>query len=462
MLISALRLSCPTYEQKRAKNNKNTQKSCTIVVPMAKVTLYRRPDSGSICLRISNGSGDSARHTLPITLSEKEWDGEHVTKEHPRSEELDLYLTGILTKARIELLKIQEKEPTRQLRATELKEKLVAEIFKEEDPEEEEEEEKPALFLDIYREFTETHTNARTREIYKETEKRILEFDSRELTVQMITRKWLHSFNRWLEKRSPSVNGRAIHFRNIRAAMNYAIYDEDILVKYPFGPHGFIIEEEETIHRDLTPEDLRKLFAYQPPTERKNKHHTKPLDYAVKYVDLSKLMFLLVGIPPVDLFKAKPGDFYGGKIKYKRAKTGENVELCVEPEAAALINKYKGTERLLSICENRKSYKSLLKATNKALKSIAKEMGLPDLTMYWMRHSWATIAYSLGADFYMVSDCLGHKVKSRKETPVSTPVYVNTSRRRIFNSREELNRAVLDYALYNMIDGQKLPEPEAT
>lgn len=84
-------------------------------------------------------------------------------------------------------------------------------------------------------------------------------------------------------------------------------------------------------------------------------------------------MFYLIGINPVDLFNARPQDYYGGRIHYQRAKTHKPYDVKVEPGAAAIIRKYRGEKRLISLAENR-DYRSLLKQTNKALKAICKEM----------------------------------------------------------------------------------------
>lgn len=394
---------------------------------MAKIKLYRYPQRGTMCLQFSNGDGDNSRHSLPITLKANEWDGSSVTAAHPQRISTNAYLSTILSKAQLILVEIQEEESVRRWTARELRDAVVARLFANE------EDKKPTSFEEAFTLFNNTHTNKRTREIYADTLKRVKEYDTRLLTCEMINRKWLDGFDRYLAERGESTNTRAIHFRNIRAVINYAI-DTEVLDKYVF--RRYKIKREETIHRDLTIEDIQMLFAYQPPTERANKHASKPLDYAVKYVDMAKLMFYLIGINPVDLFNAKPQDYYGGRIHYQRAKTHKPYDVKVEPEAAAIIRKYRGEKRLISLAENR-DYRSLLKQTNKALKAICKEMGLPPATCYWMRHSWATIAYSLGASTDLIADCLGHQHGSRV-----TATYINKGR--VFASKDELTRAVID------------------
>lgn len=380
-----------------------------------------------MCLQFSNGAQDTSRFSLPITLKENEWDGKQVTSAHPQRISTNAYLASILSKAQIILLELQEEHPVRKWSAQELRDAVVGKLFVNETKE------KPTSFEDAFLLFNSTHTNKRTRELYADTLKRVKEYDSRLLTFDHINRQWLDGFDRYLAERGESTNTRAIHMRNIRAVCNYAL-DIDVTDKYIF--RRYKIKREETIHRDLTIEDIQMLFAYQPPTERRNKHASKPLDFAVKYVDMAKLMFYLIGINPVDLFNARPQDYYGGRIHYQRAKTHKPYDVKVEPEAAAIIRKYRGEKRLISLAENR-DYRSLLKQTNKALKAICKEMGLPPATCYWMRHSWATIAYSLGASTDLIADCLGHQHGSRV-----TATYINKGR--VFASKDELTRAVID------------------
>lgn len=395
---------------------------------MAKVKLYRYPETGTMTLQISNGAGQKARHSLPVTLTSAQWDGEKVTSAHKNRAEVQAYLSNILSEAQLALVDIKRTTATRFLSAQDLRDLIVARIFRDE------ERSKPASFIDVYKRYASTRSSARTRELYETTLKRIREHDARDLTFEQVDLRWLEDFNQELMKRSPSKNARAIHFRNIRAVFNYAL-KHDLTLLYPF--RKFQIETEETIHRDLTVEDLRKIFSYQPPTVRPNPHATKPLDYAVKYVDFAKLSFFLIGINPKDLCLAAPGDYYGGRIHYRRAKTHKLLDVKVEPEAAALIEKYKGSERLLSMSEGYANYKDFVKRVNTALRKISADLGLPPVTMYWMRHTWATIAYDEGASMDQIADCLGQKHGS-----TITAIYVNKGR--TFSSRDEINRAVID------------------
>lgn len=393
---------------------------------MAKLSLYRK-SNGTICLRVSNGSGDRALHSLNVNLDAREWDGSHVTSACPRRVELESHLQGVLSRAQIEMVRIQENTPTRNMAAKVLKDKIVQSIFHQAD--------EPTSFLDCLITFAASHQNARTREIYMITRLRVCEYDRRNLTFDDITIQWLEGFDRHLARTSPSVNARAIHLRNIRAVFNYAI-DEGITDCYPF--RRYKIKREDTVHRDLTSEQLRRLFAYEPPKTHANKHASKPLDYAVKYLDIAKLMFCLIGINVVDLWHLKPSNVTDGRLVYRRAKTHQMYDIKLEPEAIEILNKYRGSDKLLSICENQQNYKDFAKSLNRALTVISRAQHLPSVTTYWIRHSWATIAY-VEAHIKMdtISDCLGHRNGQKV-----TLGYVDKKRDQL--SRDAANRAVLD------------------
>lgn len=62
----------------------------------------------------------------------------------------------------------------------------------------------------------------------------------------------------------------------------------------------------------------------------------------------------------------------------------------------------------------------------------------PDLSAYWARHSWATIAYSLDVPKETISEALGHEIGSR-----ITSIYIAFDRRKV----DAANRKVIDYVL---------------
>lgn len=210
---------------------------------------------------------------------------------------------------------------------------------------------------------------------------------------------------------------------NIRAVLNHA-RKKGLLKEYVFDM--YTIRMEETRKRALSVEELRILYSAELSRLR------------AKYRDIFFLIFFLMGINITDLFNLSSVD--GGRIVYRRSKTGTLYDIKVEPEAFEIINRYKGKEHLINIFDGKKSCKNFEININKMLHNISAELGLPPITTYWARHSFATIAYNIGISVDIIGDCLGHKSGHK-----ITNVYIKKDQRKI----DEANRKVIDYVLYN-------------
>ncbi len=305
----------------------------------------------------------------------------------------------------------------------------------------------------------------RTRELYRETEKRLNEFavwhvaqiDSRDplaihanpkaismgdaylstLTLQDVTPRWLQDLDDSMS-RTMGINARSIHLRNIRAVVKYAIKN-DVDIRDPFIK--FSIKREETRHRALTPEQFKNVFTlFIPPKEKE----------LIEYRDIALLVFYLIGINVADLFEAK--ELQDGRLEYDRRKTGRHYSIKVEPEALAIIERYRGKEHLLKYADTNISHISLTKKLDRSLKRIGpveyvptqsrnhwptkRWHGLyPDISVYWLRHTWATFAAKLGISKDVIAKCLGHGKKT------VTDIYIDFDQTLI----DDANRKVIDY-----------------
>ncbi len=194
-------------------------------------------------------------------------------------------------------------------------------------------------------------------------------------------------------------------------------------------------------YRSLTVEQLRILRDY--PCE----------DYQEKYRDMFMLMFYLVGINAADLFLAKKTDIVNGRLEYKRAKTGKLYSIKIEPEAQEIIDRYSGNEEngyLLNVMDSYSNYKDFLHRMGVGLKQIGemerKGLGgkkiiqplFPDLSSYWSRNTWATIAASLDIPKEIIACALGHSWTDSTITNIC-----------IFNEKkiDDANRKVINYVL---------------
>ena len=168
-----------------------------------------------------------------------------------------------------------------------------------------------------------------------------------------------------------------------------------------------------------------------------------------------KLIFMLCGINIADLFNLK-SITRNGRIEYRRAKTGTLYSIKVEPEAMELIEKYRGEKNLLSLADRKKTPKLYTVLADGMLKRIGaiidnqlaesgekspkEESDLSQISTYWARHTWATIAAELDIPDATISLALGHKYATNH----TTAIYIKRNQQKV----DAANRRVLDYVLY--------------
>ena len=323
------------------------------------------------------------------------------------------------------------------MRSCEIKDLVIAHLFGETP----QVERVPANnFKAIFFDFQKSRAKEGTRRLYEETWRLIERFGRKEnfkpekLTFEDITAKWLMAFNAHMAETSDSQNYRNIHLRNIRAVFNNAI-DDEVTTFYPF--RRFKIKSVETEKRSLSVEKLRELFEY--PVE----------EYQRKYVDYFKLMFLLIGINSADLFRLK--ELKDGRAVFNRAKTGKLYSIKVEPEAMEIIERHRGQEYLLDVCDKYKDHLEFVRHMNHELKKIGKVVrsgrggkkkitpAFPELSTYWARHTWATIAAEIEVKDATISQALGHMPENK-----TTEIYIRRNRKKV----DIANRKVIDWVLY--------------
>lgn len=119
-------------------------------------------------------------------------------------------------------------------------------------------------------------------------------------------------------------------------------------------------------------------------------------------------------------------------------------------------------KRLLCLADRWSDHRNFLHQCNKALQRLgavrnkggrlkggepkrnAKDEGAPkglwpELTTYWARHTWATVAYSLGISKDVIAQALGHE-----DGHEVTNIYISEDPEKV----DEANRRVLDWVLY--------------
>lgn len=370
---------------------------------------------------------------MNIYLTDEQWDerNEKTTKDFPNREFINRFLLSRKVEIQNIGIKLAESGYLASHNIYKVRDKIIEEL--------EGKEVVCGLFYKTYKEFTETRRKKRTTEIYQSTLNWIEKFDKNisSRSFEEIDRNWLRKFYKFMEVDSPSINARNIHLRNIRAVFNYAI-DEEITTFYPF--RKMQIKNTETVKRSISAEQLNDFF------------NADTDDTQTKYLDIFKLTFYLIGINIVDLVNLKEIT-PEGRIEYYRSKTNRFYSIKVEPEALDIINRYRGKKNLLDMMDRYTNYKDYAKRLNENLQKIGvnglKSVEIkgktrniktfipmfPNITTYWARHTWATIASKLEIPKETIAAALGHGGKT------VTDIYIDFDRDKI----DKANRLVIDY-----------------
>lgn len=131
-------------------------------------------------------------------------------------------------------------------------------------------------------------------------------------------------------------------------------------------------------------------------------------------LDAFIVSFALMGANLADMYAAKP--FQGGTWKYNRIKiTSRKAEMRVDipqeimPHIQRLQDAGNTEFWLPRLRELGKNKDDCSRAIARHLRRWEDRVGLEDFTLYAARHSWSTIARSLGIDLASVNECLCHK-----------------------------------------------------
>jgi site-specific recombinase XerD len=429
--LSYMRLKAIWSEQKRRKTTKKLQR-------MARVRFYRdkratKEGKHHIKILISHHT-TTALLSTGVLIHSDQWNAgdtntdPHIKRACPGYKVLNDILSCKLEAVQGQINALVLNGTLRTFKtATHIKNRIQAQIDGKDGED--------GLVATHFKKFITRRNKAGTANAYKETLVKIAKYsDIDRLRFEEITVAWLKNFETKLRRDGLAVNSVARHLRDIRAVYNDAIdYDVASLADYPF--RRFKITHEATAKRSLTIDRLRQFrdFPCEPHKE--------------KYRDLFMLIFYLGGINLVDLCHLT--EINNGRIEYKRAKTSSLYSIKVEPEAQAIIDKYRGESHLLFPLDKYADHKDFLHRMNLNLKEIGtvdilqgrggkkEKTGLfPDLSTYWARHSWASIAAELEIPIETISAMLGHRVGSKV-----TSVYVAFNRKKI----DEANRRVIDF-----------------
>ncbi|TYP94449.1 integrase-like protein [Sphingobacterium allocomposti] len=208
------------------------------------------------------------------------------------------------------------------------------------------------------------------------------------------------------------------HMRDLRTLFNAAreVYNnEDLGIyrikhypfkKYKVGSPPLTKKRNNTLEQVLTIRDCVTI----------------PGSRAELAKELYMLSFYLCGINAVDLYQITERDVRNGRLDYNRSKTqGKRkdnafISIKIVDEAKPLLEKYLGKLR-----ERYSSANALNWALCKGMEQLRKLTGIPELTLYWARHTFANTARN---DCRMSKDDVALALNHVDEGNRTTDIYI--------------------------------------
>lgn len=217
----------------------------------------------------------------------------------------------------------------------------------------------------------------------------------------------------WIESLAHTKRAKSMYPTLLKAIFNagmeeYNDYDRGV-VRVANRPFEFLrIPSGDTPEkRSVSIEQLRAFFA-----------HT-PIGGQARYAqDVARVSFCLAGMNVADLYELTPDNLQWDKLCYHRAKTkGKRsdkayMEVSIPPQAVEALARLTEGARdgyLLNLSARYYDRHSCTSYISRGIAKLCKEAGLPPMTSYALRHSWATIARNeVGASEEDVAFALNH------------------------------------------------------
>lgn len=234
----------------------------------------------------------------------------------------------------------------------------------------------------------------------------------------------LKDFELHLQERMLKMNTISTYMRMLRALYFRALKRRAVFYVPGLFDHVYTGTRTD-VKRALPPDEMGQLLD-------SSSVHNHELEEAQIWF---ALLFMLRGMPFIDLARLRKCDLQGDTITYHRQKTGQLLIVRLTPQASKLIqdcaDHNPDSPYLLSILWNADEqthlpygsqqeyhhYQNVLRSFNRRLKKLARALKIKGgLSSYAARHTWATIAFHRNFTTGIISNALGHSSTKITET----------------------------------------------
>lgn len=258
-----------------------------------------------------------------------------------------------------------------------------------------------------------------TVHVYKSVLKSVNGFCGKTLLFDEISSEFAKKYEIWLRERRLSWNTVSTYMRVIRSVYNKAVFSG--IASYRPGIFRRVFTGTKVnVKRCLDRESVSRLFS--------GKGAARLGKECLWAGGLAKLMFMLRGMPFVDVAYLQKNDLNGNIITYRRRKTGRLLTVTVTAAAMKLLRRLSDRDKsspylfpILKRCGNEEvvynRYRRALRRFNRCLDTIRRCFGLKQrISSYTMRHTWGTVAYHCEIHSGVISEAMGHSSIKVTET----------------------------------------------
>ena len=237
-----------------------------------------------------------------------------------------------------------------------------------------------------------------------------------DLPFDMMDGDLIEMYEADLRSRGLSRNTTSFYMRILRTNYRLAVERELTPDRHPFK-HVYC-GIDKTVKRCLSFKDIKRIKELE-------LSGSPALDFAR---DMFVFSFCTRGMSFIDMAYLKKTDLKNGYLTYRRKKTGQLLTMEWTRQMQEILDKHRSdtASYLLPIISRedgseRRQYQNQMMKVNRYLKEVARMVQLPvPLTLYYSRHSWATIARSKDVPLALISEGLGHN------SEMTTQIYLDS------------------------------------
>ncbi|MBQ9666154.1 MAG: site-specific integrase [Bacteroidaceae bacterium] len=255
---------------------------------------------------------------------------------------------------------------------------------------------------------------------------------SADVSFPHMTPCMMANYEAWLLSQGVCRNTSSCYMRSLHSIYNRAVR-QGLAKDNPFA--DVYTGVARTKKRAVSREVIRRIYHLDIQGElvRMGRDaHRKTFAHVAADIQLTRDLFIFCfcarGLTFVDAAYLKRQNLAGNLLRYTRHKTGQHMEVKIEPMMWEILNRYASNSPFLfpilhatDASTAYRQYRSALRCYNRNLKVLSSMLGGNiQLTSYVCRHSWATTAYQQQVPLSVISQAMGH------DSELTTRIYLKS------------------------------------